>query len=281
MQRHHEKRRDMARSILPARSRERARTDLAVTRRAHRRAVAQELRDLIGVADPAGDGKASYEEWDERHQVGRTADAEIRVLMGRRRGSDKVNHFIRWSIAVTAELPIEDRLPHLRRTLPDGLVGRHAMSHLQYEAELRPAQDHDRRYLEPRAGWAARQRARRQAQREAELDVIRGLMRAVLDTGGELARFNRVMKTCDLHLDGAACGAAGCVRRCLTGVHDIDTFVEEVAQLAPDQGRRWSVPEGPNGLPARRLAHWLTALRLASAIRVDPGPRPSSSSPAS
>ncbi len=161
-----------------------------------------------GAADPAGDGAASYDEWDERHHPARTAHAELRVLMRRRWGSHKLDHFIRWSIAVTAELPIEDRLPHLRRMLPDGLVGRHALSHLQYEGGLRPARAHDRRRLERRAGWMARERARRQPQRGAGLDVN-------------------------------------------------------------------------HGLPARRLAHWLTALRLASATRADTRPRPSSSWPTS
>ena len=92
------------------------------------------------------------------------------------RGRDKLNHFMRWAIAATADLPIEDRLPNLQAMLPDGLVGRHAMSHLQHAPDLRPAQEH--LHLERRRrGWAARERARRQVQQTVELDLIRDLLR--------------------------------------------------------------------------------------------------------
>ena len=117
--------------------------------------MAQELRDLIGVTDTTGDDAPTYEEWDERHDVTRTADIGIRLLMWRRRGRDKLNHFMRWAIAATAELPIENRLPNLQAMLPDGLVGRHAMSHLQHVPDLRPAPGAPPPGT-PQEGWAAR-----------------------------------------------------------------------------------------------------------------------------
>ena len=51
----------------------------------------------------------------------------LRRVVWRRRGADKLNHFIRWAKRRTAHLPVESRLSKMRAVLPDGLIGEHAL----------------------------------------------------------------------------------------------------------------------------------------------------------
>ena len=139
------KRHQMARSILPSRARRSAREDLRSIHRRHRSAVAQRLRRDIAVR---------HAEPDDLFDLGdhtRYPDHEIRDVVRARRDADTLNHFERWAVAVTRHLPVEDRLPTLRAWLPDGLIGAHALTHLERLPELNPPAEHD---------WWWRRRAR-------------------------------------------------------------------------------------------------------------------------
>ena len=266
MQRHHEKRRDMARSILPSKNREAARQALCSAKRANRRVVAQQLQSLVGVAGADPSQPATYENWDERGDARQYADAEISWTVRRRRSGDKLAHFIRWAIVVSADLPVEDRLPYIRSLLPDGLIGRHAMSHLAWEPELVPLQEHNRRLLTRRDSATdsrTGRRARQRAAREDELAVLATLLGEVLETGGELEVLNRAMKTCDTHADRSGCLEAGCVLRCLAGHHDVDAFLRDIEAAEPSS---WRVADAPAAMPARCFTRYLVALRGAASI---------------
>lgn len=126
------KRRDMARSILPSRYRSPGAL-ITKAKRSNRRSIRQELRSLTTDAGRQGD------KWDELMDVRAYPDIEIRRLVFWRRGGDKLRHFERWAVAITADLPHEDRLSHMRSILPAGLIGDHAMSHLRLLPELNPA----------------------------------------------------------------------------------------------------------------------------------------------
>ena len=269
MERHHEKRRDMARSILPSRYRGAGR-GLVQARRAHRHAIAQELRVLAAPGRlTRGWEDEVIERWDEAHDLRRTIDHEIRDLVEWRRAGDKLNPFIRWAIATTADLPVDDRLTALRATLPDGLIGDHAMSHLQRVPALRPAHDHDR------SSWRVRRAVLADEQKAARAQAYRDLrtiLRDVVHAPGGLRDLNAVMKGCDRHVQRRSCEEAGCVRRCLAGIHDVEAFIRDVSRhpdLDPfDSGgfvppRIWSW-EAPRLLPHRRFAAYLAALRAAT-----------------
>lgn len=49
-----------------------------------------------------------------------------------RRTYDKVAPFERWAVAVTAHLEPSDRLDAMREVVPPGLMGRHALSHIDF-----------------------------------------------------------------------------------------------------------------------------------------------------
>lgn len=125
------KNRDMARSILPSRARS-IPARLALTRRASRRRVRQGLSSVAR-------GHANWDDWDERADRRAYPDIEIAMLVRWRRAADKLNHFERWAVQVTKQMPLEDRIGHMRSVLPGGLVGDHAMSHLRRLPELNPA----------------------------------------------------------------------------------------------------------------------------------------------
>jgi hypothetical protein len=145
------KHRDIARSILPSRSPRPARQALAAATRHNRRAVRADLRTL------------RTEHFDDTAlDVTRTADREINLLRRYRRQADKLNHFERWAVRATRDLPIEDRLGWLRSVLPAGLIGDHAISHLQHLPEIQPHAEirYHWRFHDPDL-WKAHQRARR------------------------------------------------------------------------------------------------------------------------
>lgn len=203
-----DKQRDIARSILPATHRRQARRDLTAAKRSHRRAISQDLHRLTADAF-----------LDSSIDLTRTCDAEVNDLRRWRRQGDKLNHFIRWSVHITAELPLEDRRSHMKGILPAGLIGDHALSHLDWVPEITPPS---------RVGWVPRYEAR-VAERAARLRALdRALERGVRDlfeVEGGHATLNRALRAAELG-DGGHRTPAPCGRR-LLGIHDVDAFVAQ------------------------------------------------------
>ncbi len=117
-----DKAREMGRSILPSKRR-RAHQEqhrLSRRRRHHDRQVLKRMhRDGV--------------EWDdvEDHLIPPKLDRDMKWLVQDRRDADHLNHFYRWSEAVTESLEPRDRLAVIRAILPEGLIGQHAISHLE------------------------------------------------------------------------------------------------------------------------------------------------------
>jgi hypothetical protein len=215
-----DKRRDMARSILPSTSRS-ARGDITALKRRNRRLVARRLSVSGG---PPDDWDDHLDAFDERAYP----DAEINQVVGWRRAADKLNHFERWAVAATRDLPLEERLGALRATLPRGLIGDHAVSHLRALPEIDPVT------AARRARWTSQtlraSRARAAARAAAETARRAALLRAVLETPGAHRLLNQVMKAA-AHPD-----PAGVVHwRTLAGVHDVHAFLADVARCPRSQ----------------------------------------------
>ncbi len=129
-----EKVRNMARSILPSKRRRGARMDKQALKRRNRHAVRQNLHDWKRHADPLeyeGHIRDYYHEprgWDYDN---------IHVIVQERRDADKLAAMQRWAVKHTAHLEDpEDRYNLMKRTLPDNLPGRHALSHLIWMDEF-------------------------------------------------------------------------------------------------------------------------------------------------
>jgi hypothetical protein len=145
-----EKSRQMARSILPSTRRS---TDgvKGLIKRAARRAIRQELGRVL--LDP---------ERCERIDLCRSPKGEIAALVRDRRAGDKVNPFIRWATAKTRQLRQEDRLSRMRAVLPSGLIGDHALLHLEREEHFcDPARIEGRWWRRPEPAPLSREERRR------------------------------------------------------------------------------------------------------------------------
>lgn len=265
----HDKHRDIARSILPAtrRGAARARSELAIAKRRHRRSVRRDLRGLIGAGDDDLGGALA----DDLGGVDltRTADIEINQLRRDRRSADKLNHFIRWSVAATADLPVEDRLGHLRGVLPAGLIGDHAVSHLEWVPEIVP-RPVGRRAVVSEAEYRARDVRRIEHQRAG---LAAGLRAAVATPGGHAA-INRALREAEHDAAAATAGRAPGDRvvpgRRFLGLHDVDPFVRELIG-DPVWGWSWSPARAATGarpVPVARRAAVEAALdRIAPTWR--------------
>lgn len=165
-----QKSRQMARSILPSTSRFAARARARIHRTA-RRETAYTLRLLT----------RDHEAWEDGVDFGEAAWRELPTVISDRRSADKLNHFMRWAAARTRKLAVTERLDTLRSTLPDGLIGEHALSHLE----------RDRRIAPPKPGelpW-------RRHSRFLDRGLMATLLRALLDEADGVRWLYRCLKT--------------------------------------------------------------------------------------
>jgi hypothetical protein len=176
MSRRGDKKRDMARSILPCRNRKAARQEKARVHRKARRVVRESIH-----TDP-----------DEVEQHELRTRIETSQAMWWRRDGDKINHFCRWGRSRTGHLPPGDRVAALRGELDSsGLIAEHALGHFAREVEVSHLHDRRRR--------AARFREAREARLLAENRpvpserALRKLLREAFVTAH--AELNAVLKT--------------------------------------------------------------------------------------
>ena len=118
-----EKAREMARSLLPSTRRVIVRREKATIHRAHRRHFRGQMRQLA--REP--------EDFEDRADLEDEPVTEIRWVMRGRRSADKIPPFLRWATARALPMPRDSRLSHIRALVPRGLIGDHALSHLQHE----------------------------------------------------------------------------------------------------------------------------------------------------
>jgi hypothetical protein len=197
------KSRDMARSVLPSTARKGARFERASIHRAHRHAVRQRLR---GSGDPVDLDLGAYTRWPQ---------GRIKGMVYDRRGADKVAPVMRWSVRVTAHMPIESRLDWLRSVLPDGTIGRHAMSHVDRLKELDYIQEW--RFWWPyQPGFPAR---------PDPGVALKVRVRWALDAGLHKNLNREIGRRLPLGVDGE--GRVIPPRK-LLGAHDVDGFVADV-----------------------------------------------------
>lgn len=211
-----DKRRDMARSVLASTKRRRASAGLASVRRRYRRSVHQQLARLSGPLDVSA--VLEFDLGGDSRYPNHLIHDEILD----RRSYDKVAPLIRWAVASTAHIRLEDRMSHVAAMLPANLIGAHAVSHLAHHEEL--AVDKPHRWVYP-------------VQHRHPLDdcaALGDLLRRVLEEGHHRA-LNALLK-----------GAAEPMRP-LLGVHHVERFVEE-ALASPELWKRATRSHVPRDL---------------------------------
>jgi hypothetical protein len=211
-----EKVRQMARSLLPSKNREAARSARVSIHRAARREVHLELAAWLQRGDPDAD-LAPLAPW-ERKEVSQAVDW--------RRWGDKVNPFIRWATARTRDLPREDRLGHAKGLLPRGLIGDHALDHLKRTRGFEPPHEKQWRLIRwSRVGRDPRMDPGEQAQ------LLRAL---ILEPDGQRT-FNRFLRERGVLTRGVKAPESATHRprrkpapRPLQGLHDVRPFLESL-----------------------------------------------------
>jgi hypothetical protein len=207
------KRRDMSRSVLPSTRRRAAAKDLAGVRRSHRREVRKQLRTFV---DPMRVDDLEFHDLSDYHRYPTRATREVVFA---RRNADKVAPLMRWAVGSTRSIRHEDRLSHLAAILPANLIGRHAMTHLDWMQELNPIKKWSIFWFSPREA--------------RDPNELREAIESVMDAGYHRA-FNAFVK------GGVSSEVMGeePVQACrlLLGLHDIESFVAVV--MAPASARQ-------------------------------------------
>ncbi len=201
-----EKIRQMARSILPSKSRHTA-NDRALIHRSVRREVQQSLTSLLD--DP--------ELWDDGVAWGEANAKEIRTFVNRRRGADKLNHFQRWAQKRTSQLPLPSRLGALRSVLPAGLIGQHAITHLEQNQLISAPKFLREPWRAPKSPWMNKGELAR-------------LLRALLQTSDGHRALNRALRngrlTVPHHRPAGPPYLYSAGPRRLQGAHDVLAFID-------------------------------------------------------
>ncbi len=180
---------DMIRSILPSKRRKTAREAKALTNRKHRRRIREALRDPEFA----------------KQNLHRGAYQGANVSW--RRAGDKLNHFMRWCKAITSDMNADDALSRVRSILPHSLVGDHAYSH--WEWKRKPVLY---RWMRPRP---------RPQTRQSFCDSTSFRLQRALAIAPDVHRaLNETIKSRKQE---------GEPRRLLRGIHDVRSFVEDIA----------------------------------------------------
>ncbi|NTX11439.1 hypothetical protein HUA76_11625 [Myxococcus sp. CA056] len=238
---------EMARSLLPSTHRQAARKSRASlhrrSRRSSRTRVAQLIRDPEFAEDCA--------ELDE------DSSTEMQWVVSRRRRADKVNPFIRWAEQRTLDQPRDLRVELMRKVLPAGLIGHHALSHLKQQKHFLSSLELPRGIGRSSTPW----RRKPLSDRGVMAQILRGLLRV---PDGQKS-FNGYLKRASASSWSWKQGHDGRCHvvlhghktpRLLMGVHDVLTFLDGVG-VHP-----WPPhPPRPRGEPASTREPALTFLR--------------------
>lgn len=166
------KRLQMARSILPSSARVWAQREKRIKNKKVRHGVKQDLRRALFDEDFADNADLFREpSWS--------------YYVRERQGADKLNHFEKWAVEITRHIDeVDGRRAYIRSVLPPGLIGWHAMSHLdRYNEFLSNPFAYGRVPGEP--SWRDRsnsnkraQEERRQREYEERVDVLSEITKA-------------------------------------------------------------------------------------------------------
>lgn len=168
----------MARSLLPSTWRKGSREAKAKVNRGTRHAV------RVRMAHLERDSEAAHDCPD----LDADSTRKMRRVVRDRRSGDKVNPFLRWARSVTADLPRDERLKHVRGLMPRGLIGDHALSHLSWDEHFETAAEQmvrearRRRWSRPPQGF------------HFDRGLLAELLRELLQVPGGQRAFNDYLK---------------------------------------------------------------------------------------
>lgn len=206
------KKRDMARSILPS-TKKGGQKD---RRRIHKRARTHE-RALMGDCESEESDFCSVE---------KSRNLETRNFREERRFKDKVGPFSRWAERSTLSIPQENRLSYLKSIVPDSLIGEHAVSHVEWK-------DHFENPVVREVREARYSNNSKHYNKTGEREQLARFIQELLQEpeGHALinARLKKSHKTARKHYaDGTTKKVGALNARTLKGIHDVDAFLGDL-----------------------------------------------------
>lgn len=250
MRNHHEKTRDMARSVLPSSRRKSARSNLASLKRRHRRRVRQTLHDWR-FEDNAYDyeGFANTDTNRATHY-----DDMITYIVDDRRNYDKLS-IVHWAERLSHTklrgMPQDQLYYWFKKNLPDNLIGRHALSHIEQTVDpigytsRHGGYTYGREVVYEDGRW--RYITWQEVQRRRKVETQAGFASKLYEiaaTNGAHRRFNRALRRNDVtehagryrhEPETYTCEYCSPKTRIFEGIHDIDEFLDYIgkAKLHP------------------------------------------------
>lgn len=121
--------RDMAHSVLPSKRRKAAKEDLKNVKRKNRRKVRGSLGNVTRHTYLNDDPADVFDDVEDDFEF--FPSGEINYLVRERRNADKINPLMRWAEQATKKIkdPVQ-RYMWVKDKMPKGLIGRHAMTHV-------------------------------------------------------------------------------------------------------------------------------------------------------
>lgn len=120
----------MVRSILPSTKRKSAKEGKDRLHRQNRRRSSHNLNQYRGYASDVIedylDDSTDLLYWVDPH------NNDWDNIVWERRAADKLTHFENWAYEITKHLPVEDRFSKIAGMVPNGVIGNHALSHLDF-----------------------------------------------------------------------------------------------------------------------------------------------------
>ena len=130
MRNHNEKAKDMAESVLPSKARHRSRKERRTIHESERARAKQAISRYLARPD-LGD------EIIDAH-VGRgISKSDMAEMVWERRSADKIGSLVRWALrrvetdSRLSNACVAEQVEYFRRLMPDNLIGRHAVSHIE------------------------------------------------------------------------------------------------------------------------------------------------------
>lgn len=115
---------DMSRSLLPSTRGKGAREDKNDLKRAVRHSIRNELHKATIDPEYYDDCSTDFEAYP---------DHDISEVVWERRQGDKTHPFERWAEAITKKVDQDSRLTYVKSLVPEGVIGDHALSHLEWK----------------------------------------------------------------------------------------------------------------------------------------------------
>lgn len=183
----------MIKSILPSTARKRAKKAKDDLHRKNRRRGTQQCVKFRGnaqeVIESWEDNNSDLTYWLEAHN----ADGWDNIVSERRQ-ADKLAHFERWAYERTKHLPRNDRLSNIAAKLPKGVIGEHAVSHLNF---LEPVHEGNERFDWIADGIPYRMRPNRNrpahSKRKHEYTLVFSAVRTIARDDAKRAKFNEYL----------------------------------------------------------------------------------------